>query len=273
MQRIVMLAATLVLGTALAVPARAAGAAKEEARLLTAATVLEEFRREPDRGLPTWMLERAYGVAVIPEVIKGAVILGGRHGNGVMSIRDANGRFGNPIFISLTGGSVGFQWGAQATDIVLVFATRRSVDEFGRGAFTLGASGSVAAGPIGRAGEAAAGVSAEVYAYSRSRGLFAGVALDGTLIKFDGRANRRFYNTYEIDTAAITSGRVHKDSESARRFLAAVASSANVPTAQPAAPPAQSLPQPGAAAAPASPPAPGAQSYPMEDPHPGAEPR
>ena len=272
MQRLTMFAATLVFGAVLAAPAHAAGAAREEARLATATTVLEEFRHEPDHGLPTWLLERAYGVAVIPEVIKGALIFGGRHGNGVMSIRDANGRFGNPVFISLTGGSVGFQWGAQATDVVLVFATRRSVDEFGRGAFTLGASGSVAAGPVGRAGEAAAGVSAEVYAYSRSRGLFAGVALDGTLIKFDGKANRRFYNTYDINTAAITSGSVQKDSEALRRFLAAVATSANVGGAQPAAPPAQGQPTP-AATAPANPPPAGAQSFPMEDPRPGTEPR
>ncbi|MCC7460916.1 MAG: lipid-binding SYLF domain-containing protein [Gammaproteobacteria bacterium] len=269
MQRFVMPAVALMLGAVLPVAGRAAGSSREEARLLTAATVLEEFRREPDRGLPTWLLERAYGVAVVPEVIKGALIFGGRHGRGVMTIRDASGRFGNPIFISLTGGSVGFQWGAQATDVVLVFATRRSVDEFGRGAFTLGASGSVAAGPIGRAGEAAAGVSAEVYAYSRSRGLFAGVALDGTLIRFDSKANRRYYNTYDISTAAITSGRVQHDSESARRFLAAVASSANVPSAQPVAAPAQAQPQPSTAA-PA--PAAGAQSFPMEDPRPGAEP-
>jgi lipid-binding SYLF domain-containing protein len=273
MQRFVTLAAALALVTMYALPAAAAGSAQEEARLITAATVLEEFRNEPDHGLPTWMLERAYGVAVIPDVIKGAFFFGGRHGNGVMTIRDANGRFGNPIFVSLTGISGGLQWGAQATDVVLIFATKRSVEEFGRGAFTLGVSGSVAAGPVGRAGEASAGVSAEVYAYSRSRGLFAGVALDGTLLNFDGKANQRFYNTYDINLATITSGRVHKDSESARRFLAAVAASANVPGSQPAAAPAQPLAQPGAASAPATPPATGAQSYPMEDPHPGAEPR
>ena len=271
MQRFVTLAAVLALAGAFAAPARAGDAGREEARLITAATVLEEFRREPDRGLPTWLLERAYGVAVIPEVIKGAFIFGGRYGNGVMTIRDASGHFGNPIFISLTGGSFGWQIGAQSTDVVLVFATRRSVDEFGRGAFTLGVSGSVAAGPVGRSGEAAAGVSAEVYSYSRSRGLFAGVALDGTAIKFDSKANRRFYNVYDLDTASITSGRVHKDSESVRRFLAAVATSANATGAAPAAPAAQPVPQPGAAA-PAAPPASGAQSFPMEDPHPGAEP-
>jgi len=272
MQRFVTLAAALALVTVLAAPASAAGAGREEARLITAASVLEEFRSEPDRGLPTWLLERAYGVAVVPEVIKGAFIFGGRHGNGVMTIRDTSGRFGNPIFISLTGGSVGFQWGAQSTDVVLVFATRRSVDEFARGAFTLGGSASVAAGPVGRAGEAAAGVSAEIYSYSRTRGLFAGVALDGTLLKFDSKANRRFYNAYDVDTAKITSGQVHRDSESVRRFLAAVATSANATGSQPAPPPAQPVAQPGAASAPATAPASGTQTYPMEDPHPGAEP-
>jgi lipid-binding SYLF domain-containing protein len=272
MQRFLTLAAALALVAVFAAPANAADAGREEARLITAASVLEEFRSEPDRGMPSWMLERAYGVAVIPEVIKGAFIFGGRHGNGVMTIRDASGRFGNPIFISLTGGSVGFQWGAESTDVVLVFATKRSVDEFGRGAFTLGGSASVAAGPVGRSGEAAAGVSAEIYSYSRTRGLFAGVALDGTLLQFDSKANQRFYNLYDVNTAKITSGQAHKDSESVRRFLAAVATSANTTGSQPASPPAQPVAQPGTAGA-AAPPASGAQTYPMEDPHPGAEPR
>lgn len=271
MQRFLTLAAALALVTVFAAPAGAAGAGREEARLITAATVLEDFRREPDRGLPSWLLERAYGVAVIPEVIKGAFLFGGRHGNGVLTIRDASGRFGDPVFISLTGGSFGWQIGAQSTDVVLVFATKRSVDEFGRGAFTLGGSASVAAGPVGRSGEAAAGVSAEVYSYSRTRGLFAGVALDGTLLKFDSKANRRFYNLYDVNTAKITSGQAHKDSESVRRFLAAIATSANATGSQPAPPPAQPVAQPGAAG-PAAPPASGAQTYPMEDPHPGAEP-
>jgi lipid-binding SYLF domain-containing protein len=272
MQQFLTLAAALALVTVFATPADAAGAGREEARLITAATVLEDFRREPDRGLPSWLLERAYGVAVVPEVIKGAFLFGGRHGNGVLTIRDASGRFGDPVFISLTGGSFGWQIGAESTDVVLVFATKRSVEEFGRGTFTLGGSASVAAGPVGRSGEAAAGVSAEVYSYSRTRGLFAGVALDGTLLKFDSKANRRFYNLYDVNTAKITSGQAHKDSESARRFLAAIATSANATGSQPAPPPAQPVPQPGAAG-PTAPPASGAQTYPMEDPHPGAEPR
>lgn len=273
MQRFLMLIAALTLGAISTLPARAADAGREEAKLITAAEVLEEFRREPDRGLPAWMLERAYGVAVIPEVVKGAFIFGGRHGSGVMAIRDASGRFGSPFFVSLTGGSIGWQVGAQSTDVILIFATKRSVEEFGRGSFTLGGSASIAAGPIGRTGEAAAGISAEVYAYSRTRGLFAGVALDGTLLKFDTKANRRYFNTYNIDTAKITSGEVHRSTEAGRRFLAALATSANVPGATPAPPSAQATPQPGAAPQPANTPRDGAQTFPMEDPNPGAEPR
>lgn len=272
MQRFLTLAAALALVTVFAAPAGAASAGREEARLITATTVLEDFRREPDRGLPGWLLERAYGVAIVPEVIKGAFLFGGRHGNGVLTIRDASGRFSDPVFISLTGGSFGWQIGAESTDVVLVFATKRSVEEFGRGTFTLGGSASVAAGPVGRSGEAAAGVSAEIYSYSRTRGLFAGVALDGTLLKFDSKANRRFYDLYDVNTAKITSGQAHKDSESVRRFLAAIATSANATGSQPAPPPAQPVAQPGAAG-PAAPAASGAQTYPMEDPHPGAEPR
>ena len=109
--------------------------------------------------MPTWLLDRAYGVAVIPDVIKGAFVFGGRHGNGVMVARDKTGRFSNPVFVSLTGGSVGWQIGAQAIDIVLIFATQKSLENFGRGDFTLGLGASVAAGPVGRTGEAAAGIS------------------------------------------------------------------------------------------------------------------
>ena len=96
-------------------------------------------------------MQRAYGVAVIPEVIKGAFVFGGRYGNGVLTVRDAaSGRFSNPIFITLAGGSVGWQIGATSTDVVLVFVTPRSVENFARGKFTLGADASVAAGPVGR---------------------------------------------------------------------------------------------------------------------------
>jgi lipid-binding SYLF domain-containing protein len=243
----------------------------EDARLITATQVLADLHATPDQNIPTWLFDRAYGVAVIPDVIKGAFMLGGRHGSGAMVERDTAGRFSNPVFISLTGGSLGFQIGAEAADIVLIFATRKSVENFARGDFTLGVTGSVAAGPVGRSGEAAAGVSVEVYSYSRARGLFAGVALDGTALVFDRKANRNFYG-HDVTTDDIFSGTVTTNAESARRFIAAIAAGMSPATAAGAQTTAPPVTTPAPAAAPAPAPA-GAQSFPLADPKPGSEPR
>lgn len=249
--------------------------AREDARLITATQVLEELRQTPDQNVPDWLMQRAYGVAVIPEVIKGAFMFGGRYGNGALSVRDASGRFSNPIFITLIGGSVGWQIGATSTDVVLIFVTPRSVENFSRGKFTLGADASVAAGPVGRTGEAAAGVNAEIYSYSRARGLFAGVALDGTVLAFDRSANQLFYNDEEATTAAITSGKDTTSAESARRFVAAVALSANGANAAPASAAAPAAAPPAAAPAPASnaPATSGVRTFPMEDSKPASTPQ
>ena len=266
--------ALLLLALAALLPAGAALAQeREEARLVTATQVLEELRATPDQNVPTWLLDRAYGVAVVPNVLKGAFIFGGRHGNGVLVSRDAAGRFSNPVFISLTGGSVGWQIGAQAADVVLVFATRRSLENFGRGQFTLGASAQVAAGPVGRSGEAAAGVEAEIYSYSRARGLFAGVALDGTALVFDRKANRNFYG-HDVTTDDIFMGTVKTNSESARRFVAAIVASQSPAaavgtTGSPLGPPPVVTPAPAAAPAQS---AEAAHSFPLADPKPGGEP-
>jgi lipid-binding SYLF domain-containing protein len=252
---------------------QAAESGREEARLITATEVLDELRATPDQNVPDWLMQRAYGVAVIPEVIKAAFVFGGRHGNGVLTVRDASGRFSNPIFVTLTGGSVGWQVGATSTDVVLVFATARSVENFARGKFTLGADASVAAGPVGRQGEASAGINAEIYSYSRSRGLFAGVALDGTVVAFDSHANDAYYHSNEVTTTEITGGKVTSNAESTRRFLASVAASANGGATGPGS---SSTPAPAAPAAAAPAPAPtssGVKTYPMEDAQPGTEPK
>ncbi len=268
----------------LLLPAGAALAqSREDARLITATQVLDDLRASPDQSIPTWLLDRAYGVAVIPDAIKGAFIFGGRHGNGVMVQRDTAGRFSNPVFISLTGGSWGLQIGAQATDIVLIFASRKSVEKFASGDFTLGVGASAAAGPVGRSSEAAAGMTSEIYSYSRSRGLFAGVQLEGTALLLDHKANRNFYG-HDVTTDDIFGGTVTTNAESARRFIAAIVTSMSpaaggganmevnsttvITTPAPAASPA------AAPAAPAKPAAgtEGAQSYPLADPKPGSEP-
>ncbi|MEO6185242.1 MAG: lipid-binding SYLF domain-containing protein, partial [Steroidobacteraceae bacterium] len=178
-RNIVIAAAALLAITA---QATATAGAREEAKLLVATEVLEELRGQRDTMIPEHLMQRAYGVAVIPSVTKVAFVLGGRRGTGVLVVRDSRGRFSNPVFINLTGGSVGWQIGAQETDIVLIFTTQRGVENISKGKLTLGAGASVAAGPVGRQAEVAASNDAEVYAYSRARGLFAGVALDGTAL-------------------------------------------------------------------------------------------
>lgn len=278
MQTKIRLLALPLLALLMVAPHAAQAQAKEEYRILAAADVLDELRNQRDDVIPERLLQKAYAVAVIPEVLKGAFIIGGRFGRGVVVVRDSRGRFTDPVFLTLTGGSFGWQIGGQSTDIVLVFTTRSGVEGLAGGKLTLGAGASVAAGPVGRQGEAAAGLDAEVFSYSRNRGLFAGLSLEGTVIAIDSQANARFYGRKGVLASEIMSGAVTKDSENVRRFLTAVATStgeiaANPAPAAPAAP--TSPPAPAAPAATAEPPqAPaGARSFPMEDQKPGAEPR
>lgn len=256
--------------------------AREEARLLVAAQVLEELRGQRDQMIPDRLLERAYGIVVVPEVIKAGLIVGGRSGRGVLVVRDKQGRFSNPVFVRLAGGSFGWQAGVQETDVVLVFTTRRGVEGITDGKLTLGADASVAAGPVGRQASAAtdASFSAEVYSYSRNRGLFAGVALDGSALTIDARANANFYGRPRVAASDIISGSVASRSDMTQRFLKAVASS-TTPAAQQgstgtaaAAPAGPAQPEESAASTPAPGAAPsGARTFPMEDQQPGGEPK
>jgi lipid-binding SYLF domain-containing protein len=175
--------------------ASAVAGEQEAARADNAVRVLKEIMMAPDKRLPSDLLKNAYAVAVIPDVIKAGFVIGGRHGEGLVSIKTPDGTWSNPSFVSMTGGSIGFQAGVQSTDIILVFRTERGVDSIVHGKFTLGADASVAAGPVGRDAHAAtdAQLKAEIYSYSRSRGLFAGVALDGSVMAIDNDANQSVY--------------------------------------------------------------------------------
>jgi lipid-binding SYLF domain-containing protein len=140
-------------------------------------------------------MKDAYAIAVIPDVIKAGFVIGGRHGLGLIAVKTPDGTWSNPSFVSMSGGSIGFQAGVSSTDVILVFRTQRGVDSIVHGKFTLGADASVAAGPVGRVAQAAtdAQLKAEIYSYSRSRGLFAGVALDGSVMAIDNDANQAVY--------------------------------------------------------------------------------
>jgi lipid-binding SYLF domain-containing protein len=196
--------------------------AREEGRLLTATEVLEEVQAMPDEQIPGALLSRAYGIAVIPDVTKIAFIFGGRHGNGVLVVRDKlTTPWSNPTFISLTGGSWGLQAGAQSSDIILVFTTKTGIEGIAGGKLTLGADASVATGPVGRQGSAATDMqfNAEIYSYARTRGLFGGIALDGSVISMDRSANAAFYGKSGVSATEIISGQAPAAPATAQRFL------------------------------------------------------
>jgi lipid-binding SYLF domain-containing protein len=168
---------------------------EENKRAENAVRVLKEIMMAPDSAIPKDLLQKAHAIAVIPDVVKAGLVVGGRHGDGLISVKTRDGTWSNPSFIGLTGGSIGFQAGVSSTDVILVFRTQRGVDSIVHGKFTLGADASAAAGPVGRSATAStdAQLHAEIYSYSRARGLFAGAALDGSAITIDNGANQAVY--------------------------------------------------------------------------------
>lgn len=168
---------------------------QEQQRATNAVRVLNEVMQAPDKAIPRDLLANAHAIAVIPDVIKAGFVIGGRHGEGLISVKTRDGTWSNPSFLGLTGGSIGFQAGVSSTDVILVFRTQRGVDSIVNGKFTIGADASAAAGPVGRSAQAStdAQMKAEIYSYSRARGLFAGAALDGTALVIDNTANQAVY--------------------------------------------------------------------------------
>lgn len=184
-----------------------APAGREAIIVDTASEVLTELAAIPFKEIPPALLCDAQGVMIIPAVIKAGFVIGGRHGRGVILVRQPDGSWGNPIFVTFSGGSIGWQAGLQSTDLVLVFKTRASLDRIlqGKGKLTLGADVAVAAGPIGRQAEAGtdAQLKAEIYSYSRSRGLFAGVSLEGAALLIDQGGNEAFYRLQSVRPADV----------------------------------------------------------------------
>lgn len=161
----------------------------------TALAVYRELVDLPDREVPKRLLKDASCIAVIPNVVKGAFFAGGRHGRGIMSCRNAAGEWSPLSFVKLSGGSFGFQIGGQSTDLVLFFMTERGVKSLLKSKFVLGGDASVAAGPLGRTAEMATDLrlGAEIYAYAKSRGVFAGLSVEGAVLAPDQKWIARYY--------------------------------------------------------------------------------
>lgn len=204
---------------ALALPGPARAQSDEEKKIATAVEVLDQLMLIPEESIPKAMLRDAYAVAVVPGVIKAAFIFGGRRGTGLISVRRPDGTWSHPSFMSLTGGSFGFQAGVQSADVILVFRTRRGVDGIIRGKFTLGADAAVAAGPVGRNAQAATDeqLKAEIYSWSRARGLFGGIALDGAVLSIDHEANAAVYGA-DITPRQVFEGRVERQPDAVVDF-------------------------------------------------------
>ena len=179
-------------------PPIATGPTSTEAGVVNEATaVLQELVAGARTQIPANLLASAEGVAIVPHYVRGAFVLGIAGGRGVLVVRDANRNWQAPEFITIGGGSIGWQAGVQATDLVLVFRSPRSLSNMRQGKLTLGVNASAAAGPIGRDASAATDTSAqaEIFTYSKTRGLFAGVSLSGANVQIDVPATQRYYQT------------------------------------------------------------------------------
>ena len=177
-----------------AIPIRILAQSDELQRVQDSMTVFNEIMAAPDKAIPNSVLSKAEGVAVFPGTIKGGFVIGAQHGRGILSAHNTTA-WTPPAFMSINGGSIGAQIGAQAVDVVLVIMSKRGLQNLVNNEFKIGADAGVAAGPVGRDASVGTDVSmrAEILSYSRSRGLFAGVNLNGASISSDDDANKRFY--------------------------------------------------------------------------------
>jgi lipid-binding SYLF domain-containing protein len=242
-----------------------AQAASDEAAMIEKSMmVLHDLQAIPDTRIPDLLLSKAEGIIILPTNVKVGLIFGARFGNGVMLVRNPDRSWSNPVFVSTGGGSWGFQAGGEVSDIVLVLTTRESIEGITDGKLTLGADASVAAGPVGRTAMAGTSVSfdAEVYAYSKTQGLFAGVSLEGNGIFIWKKANKRFYGD---DSAANILASKSAPPAPAPELVAEVAKMTS--EAAPAAASDGAASQPPPASAPTE-----AKTYPLPDPEPGSEP-
>ncbi len=184
---------------------------REIAKVEVCADVFRQFVAMPDNAPPKALLNNALAIAIIPGIIKAGFIAGGRYGWGVMMCRKDDGNWSNPVFVNVGGGSFGFQAGVQSIDAIMVFKSRKSVDRLAQGKFTLGADAAVAAGPVGRNVSAGTDIrlEAEVYTYSRARGLFAGVSFTGSVLAIDYAATDDFYGASGLTAGDIFAGKAN----------------------------------------------------------------
>ena len=186
--------------------------ADENSLLIKAVNALDRFMALPEERIPPRFLRQAGAIAIIPDMVRGGLIVGARYGKGILLIRQ-NGDWSDPIFIRMYGGSLGWQIGLESIDVVLIFKEAKSALELLDHAITLGADLSVAVGPVGRIAGAATDIEfkAKIYTYSRSMGAYAGIAFAGAKLEVDYEANQRFYRCDPSKLYLILQGKCHKE--------------------------------------------------------------
>ena len=220
-----------------------------DANAVTDSTIiLKEIMAIPAKGIPRNMFQKAEGVACFPNMIKGGFVVGIRRGHGTFIVKNKDGLWEYPRFATLTGGSVGFQVGVQSADVILVFCSRRSVEAALAGRFTVGADANVAAGPVGRQTSASTDIllTSEIYSWSKSRGIFLGVSLDGCVMEINpSEANSYYMNGIPDDAKKLV--QLIAEYASPQQTVDPPAQSPTPPPSQPVTPnqPVQPQPQSG----------------------------
>src|ERR1700683_47455 len=206
MSKRLLIVASLALLVAL--PAVASDREEDASRTHKAAQVFKEIMSAPDQGIPQDLLASAKCIAIIPGEVKFAFIFGGNYGRGIATCRTGHG-WSAPMFVAVDGGSVGYQIGGSSTDLVMLFMNDHALQSLLSDKFKMGADASVAAGPVGR--NAAAGtdlkLTAEILSYSRTKGVFAGVSLDGAVVQADKSGDKAMYGP-DVDRHEVLNGRV-----------------------------------------------------------------
>jgi lipid-binding SYLF domain-containing protein len=171
---------------------------KQEDKINAATGVLKDFSQMKE-SIPAELMKITHGIIIIPKLINAGLGVGVKRGKGIAMVKLENGTWSNPVFVTMTGGSAGLQAGFQAVDLVLIFKKRETLEKIGKGSFTIGGDISATAGPVGRNSTASTDykLDAEIYSYSRSKGLFAGISLNGSVIDIDEKGNEAFYGKNE----------------------------------------------------------------------------
>ena len=196
---------------------------KQEDKITASTRVLQDFGKMKE-NIPAELLKITEGIIIVPKLINGGFVIAAKRGKGIAMVKLENGTWSNPIFVTITGGSVGLQAGVQSVDLVLIFKNSETLEKIGNGSFTLGGDISATAGPVGRNSTASTDykLEAEVYSYSRSKGLFAGISLSGSAIDVDSKANQAFYGN-DKDAKTLLSNSTENTSESVTQLKAELA--------------------------------------------------